>query len=771
MKLDRRGFLKFAVGGAIGTLATPIPWDMIDESAKFTDLWAPEPAKGPSSFVHTTCRLCPGGCGITLRLVEDKSGRDEWRGWHHKEFIQRRRLPSVPLRAVKISGNPGHPVNGGGICPLGAAGLQILYGASRITTPLKRTNSKEEDKATWEKISWDEALNIVGGRLREIREAGQPHTVACILDSKGGIVPGLVDRFFRAYGSSNVMTMPSQEDVETIGLSLMQGTNARLTYDLENSKCVLSFGAALLEGWGAPLYNLKTFAKWQEMGEHTLVQVEPNCSITASKADRWIAVKPGTEAALALGMANVIVQEGLYNQSFVAHCQGFDKFKTVLAEYDLGKVSNLTGISQAVIAGTARQFAVTRPSVAVSGRGQGAMSGNLAEFMSIYSLNALVGNIGQKGGVVLQGELPFKAWPAVVTDALAEKGLTQARVDGSDGKYAVSMLHNLPTALKSGAVSTLFIQEANPCYAMPRADKFKKAVAKVPFVVALSSCMNETAGMADVVLPLASYLERLEDVPSPARVPYSVLGLTRPVLANVPEAKHPGDIYLTLAKALGGSIAASMPWDNFEVLLKDKVEGLFAARRGRIGDQEVAALGSADELWEALNAGKCWSEDPVLAQMPVEFNPQNRAANFEPVAGMETAQEYPMLLVAYEDMNIVNRRAVDTPPYLTKNISDTVLQKKDLLVRVNPETAGRLRLAEGDAAVVQCPSGRLSVRVHRDAGIMPGVVAIPLGLGHSSEDPFLAGKGVNAYDVLEPVADPATGLASWWGTRAKLIKV
>ncbi len=770
MKLDRRGFLKFMVGGAIGTLATPIPWEMIDESAKFTDLWAPEPAKGPSSFVHSICRLCPGGCGITLRLVEDKSGRDEWRGWHHKEFIERRRLPGVPLRAVKIQGNPDHPVNQGGICPLGAAGLQVLYGANRIKTPLKRTNPKGADKAAWEKISWDEALEEIGGKLRKIREAREPQTVACILDSRKGIVSELTERFFRAYGSPNVMTMPSQGDVEAIGLSLMQGAHGHLGYDLQNSKYVLSFGAALLDGWGAPVHNMQVFARWQQMGGHTLVQVEPNCSITASKADKWIAVKPGTEAALAMGMANVIVNEGLYDHAFVSRCQGFERFKAALEEYDLGKVSKITGISENVIAGTARQFAVTRPSVAIYGRGQGAMSGNLAEFMSIYSLNALVGNIGQKGGVVMQSEVPFKAWPELATDSVAQKGLASPRVDGSDSP-GKSMLHNLPAALKNGAINVLFVQEANPCYALPRAHRFTEAVAKVPFVVSLSSYMNETAENADIILPLASYLERLEDVPSPARTPYSAMGLTRPVLANVPEARHPGDIYLNLARSIGGSVGRSSPWENFEALLKDKVEGIFASRRGRIGDQEVAALGSVDELWEVLNAGKCWYEDPVFAAVAFDFSPQERVPGFEPASWLEAAKEYPMILVAYEDMNIVNRRAVDTLPYMTKNIGDTVLQKKDLLVRVNPETAGKLWMVEGDAATVQCPTGRLSVRVHLDEGMMPNVIAIPLGLGHSSDDPFLTGKGVNAYEVLEPVADPATGLASWWGARAKLTKV
>ncbi len=771
MKVDRRGFLKFVVGGAIGSMATPIPWQLIDESAKWSDTWAPEPPKGPSSFVNSTCRLCPGGCGITLRLVEDKSGRDEWRAFHHKDFI-RRPLPAVPVRAIKIEGNPESPINKGGICPLGASGLQVLYGANRIKTPLKRKNAKSAAQPEWAEISWDEALNTVAGKLKEIRESGSPQNLACIVDSKKGLVPELLTRFVSAYGSPNVLSMPCQEDVEEVGLQLMQGTRGPVGYDLENSKYVLSFGAALLEGWGSPVYNMMVFGKWREQGETVLVQVEPNCSATASKANFWLAPKPGTESALALGMAGVIVKEGLYDHGSVARCQGFEGFKSLVeSDYGLDKVSEVTGVPKAKIARTAREFAVTKPAVAVYGRGQGIMSGNLAEFMSVYSLNALVGSIGQPGGVVVQRELPFKAWPALVMDAVAEQGLAQGRIDGSENKAGGSKVQNLASAVKGG-LGALLVYEANPCYALPRASKFRDALATVPFVVALSSCSNETTQMADIVLPVSSYLERLEDVPSPARMAYAATGLTRPVLVNVPEARHPGDIVLSLANTMGGSVAQSLPWANFEALLKEKVEGIFGSKRGRVGGQDVASLGSADDLWTALNEGKCWSDSPAYGQAgSFQFGSENKMPRYEPAVWMTATKEYPLLVVAYESLNIANRRAVDTLPYMTKNIDGVVLRKKDLCVRVNPSTAGELGFLEGCLATLQAPTGWLRVRVHLDEGTMPGVVAIPLGMGHRTDDPFLAGKGVNAYQILEPAEDPMSGMAVWWGTRAERIKV
>lgn len=766
MKVDRRDFLKFAVGGALGTMVTPIPWQLIDESAKFSDTWAPEPPKGPSSFVNSTCRLCPGGCGVTLRLVEDKSGLKEWRAFHHKDFIKRP-LPAVPLRVVKINGNPNHVINKGGLCPLGASGLQLLYGANRITTPLKRKNSKSDSKPSWEKISWDKALEIVTKKLKEIRDSGNPQTVAAILDNNKGLVSELAGRFFTAYGTPNVLAMPSQEDVEKVGLNVMHGTGGSLAYDIAGSKFVLSFGAPLLEGWGAPVYNLAVFSKWQEAGDNVLVQVEPNCSVTASKASAWLAPKPGTEAALALGMAHVIIRDGLASGSGIG--AGFDRYKAMVeSEYMPAKVSEITGVPREKIIQVARQFATTRPAVAVYGRGQNTMSGNLAEFMAVYSLNALVGAIGQR--VMIQKEVPLKGWAALTTDAVAQKGLGEARIDGSADKGGPCRVQGLLAGLKGGSVQALFVNEANPCYALPQAQKVREAVAKIPFVVALSSYMNETAKMADIVLPVSSYLERAEDVPTPARVPFASFGLTKAALVNVQDARHTGDIILTMASTMGGSIAQSLPYSNFEALLKDKVQGIFSSRRGQVGDKAVSSMGSSDDLWNALSAGECWYEAGGSAPGGMRIDGE-KMPRYEPVPWLMKVKEYPLVVTAYEDLNIANRRAVDTLPYMTKNIDNYTLVKKDLLVRVNPETGRALGIADGGSATLQTPNGYLKVRVHLDDGVMPGVVGVPLGLGHSNDDPFLDGKGGNTYQILEPVEDPMSGLAVWWGTRAELIKV
>ena len=165
MKIDRRSFLSFVIGGAAGTALSPLPWKLIDDSSIWSQNWAwtPVPERGEITYVNSTCTLCPGGCGITVRKVGD--------------------------RVVKIEGMQGHPVNDGGICDLGAAGTQLLYGPTRVKTPKKKINGR------WHDISWEAAISEIAENLQDLRANGLSHSVACICDSDRGTVPELLNRF------------------------------------------------------------------------------------------------------------------------------------------------------------------------------------------------------------------------------------------------------------------------------------------------------------------------------------------------------------------------------------------------------------------------------------------------------------------------------------------------------------------------------------------------------------------------------------------------
>ena len=183
--------------------------------------------------------------------------------------------------------------------------------------------------------------------------------MAMISGRTNDLTARLAGRFMEAYGSPNLIGMPTLKVSKSLAENAQFGKTDSIGYDLENSKYILSFGCGLIEGWGSPVRSIKAFSSWRGDKKAKLVQIDNQATLTASKADEWIAVIPGTEGALALGLAQVMVEKGLYDKDFVAeNCFGFDEFAAVLAkDYTTKEVSAITGVSAEVIVKLAEEFA------------------------------------------------------------------------------------------------------------------------------------------------------------------------------------------------------------------------------------------------------------------------------------------------------------------------------------------------------------------------------------------------------------------------------
>ncbi|MEE8431445.1 MAG: menaquinone reductase molybdopterin-binding-like subunit QrcB [Candidatus Desulfatibia sp.] len=740
MKVDRRSFLSFLIGGAAGTALSPMPWKLTDDSAIWTQMWpwTPVPEDGEINHVNSTCTLCPGRCGITVLKIDN--------------------------RAIKIEGMKGHPVNDGGICLLGLSGLQLLYGPTRVKTPLKRVGAK--GAGHWEKISWDEAVAEVVKQLGDLRARGQSHLVGLITGSDRGTVPQLFTRFMTAYGSPNSMRTPSMLDSYELTLQLTQGTRALPGFDFENADFILSFGSGIIDGWGSPVRMFKAHSSWRS-GGGKVIQVEPRLSRTAAKSDRWIPVKPGTEGALALGLAHVIVKESLYNADFVDnYTVGFEDLqRLVLDKYSPESVAAITAIDQKDIVALARDFAAASKPLAICGRGRGTVSGSLDEFMAVHVLNALAGNINQKGGIRAFSEIDYINWPQVQKDAVAAAGMQHERLDGAGSKKypdARSLLNRLPAAVRPGAESplqALLVTDANPLYTMPGSTAVKKAMADIPFVVSFSSFMDETAQNADLILPNHIYLERYEDVPTPFGLQQPVTSLARPVVEPQFNTQHVGDIVIRIAKALGGSIAGAFPWDGYQTCLKET-----------LGHKWETLMAKGFRLDNNYGA-PAWQMSFNTPSGKFEFanKETGRVPQYTPIKIEGDKKLYPLVLIPYDSFRLFSGYIGD-PPFAVKTVEDTVIKGQDVFVELNPETARALRLREGQHAILSTPRGQAKVKVHWFDGIRPGVVALPRGLGHTAYDKYLAEKGVNFNELIGPVEDPETGYDAAWGIMAKLSK-
>ena len=721
MKVDRRSFLSFVIGGAAGTALSPLPWKLMDDSSIWSQMWpwTPVPPDGEVIYEDSTCSLCPGGCGISVRKVDN--------------------------RAVKIEGKQGHPINDGGICILGLSGLQMLYGPTRVKSPMKRIG--ERGAGQWQRISWDEAATILTEKLTDIRNKGEAHTVAAIAGSDSGTVPALLQRFMTAYGSPNFIRTPSGRDTDELAVKMLFGNNGRTGFDVENADYVISFGSGIVDGWGSPVRMFRAASFWKDK-KVTVVQVEPRLSNSAAKATRWVPINPGTEADLALGIAAAMVANGLADTGNVP---GFGSWENdLLTDYEAQKVAQVTGIDAAAIIELAKGFARADRPLALCGRGKAQTAGSLRETAAVYLLNALADNINQEGGMWAVPEADYIQWPDVAIDDLASAGLSQPRIDGAGaGKYTQAryLASRLAEAVNGNGpypLQVLLVAGANPCHDLPDTTSVKAALERIPFIVSFSSFNDETAAMADLLLPDHIYLERYEDVPVGAGLAQQVIGLSKPVVSPQFNTRHMGETLITLAQAMGGSMADAFAWDDYETCLEETLA----------------------EKWDTLMEEGVWVQtnfDPVGDTLKLV------GMDAPAVQAEGDVNRFPLLLVPYDSIRLTSGY-VGEAPFMIKTVADTVIKGKDGFVEVNPQTASAVGLSEGALATLTTPRGQARVRVHQFEGIKPGVVAMARGLGHTAYDGFLADKGVNINTLIGPVEDPSSGHDAAWGIRATLSK-
>ena len=721
MKVDRRSFLSFVIGGAAGTALSPLPWKLMDDSSIWSQMWpwTPVPPDGEVVYEESTCSLCPGGCGISVRKVDN--------------------------RAVKIEGRKGHPINDGGMCMLGLSGLQLLYGPTRIKSPMKRIGERGEGK--WQKISWDEAIGLVTEKLTDIRNKGEAHTVAAISGSDKGTVPALFKRFMTAVGSPNFMCTPSRQFSDQLAVNKLFDGVGHTGFDLENADYILSFGSGIADGWGSPVRMFKVCSQWKEKNI-PVVQIESRLSNSAAKASRWVPINPGTEADLALGIAAVMVSKNLVEGDSVSGLRQWKK--DLLARFDLQKVAQVSGVDADTIVALAEGFAKANRPLAICGRGKGQEAESLRETMAVYALNALTDNLNQTGGMWAISDNNYIQWPDVQTDKLASESLRQPRFDGagssqySNAKYLAGRLAQGLEGDGPYPLQMLMVANANPCYELRDTKKVQAALSKIGFIVSFSSFQDETAAMADLLLPSHVYLERYEDVPVEAGLPQPAIGLNKPVVSPQFNTRHLGETLLTMAKAMGGGIAEAFAWDDYESCLEETL---------------------ADK-WDTLMEDGVWVESDV----DTVSNSVKLADPDQPGVSAEGDQgSFPLLLIPYDSIRISSGYIGDAP-FMIKTVADTVIKGKDGFVEINPQTASAAGLSDGDLATLATPRGTAAVRVHCFEGIKPGVIAMVQGLGHTAYDGFLAGKGVNINELIGPVEDPSSGYDAAWGIRAKLAK-
>ena len=716
--ISRRTFLGVSAG-----VAAAIAAGYVIKRSEINFLLEPqESTEGvlTEKWVATSCLNCPTRCAIKVRVVNGK--------------------------AVKIVGNTKSTYSDGKTCPRSHIGLQVLYDPDRITSPLKRTNQQKgrDEDPGWEPIGWDEALSEIKEELE--KRASTPEKVLLTQGLNTSSDEDLIRRLAKAYGTVNLVFEDALETgADREGKQMADGRN-NSGYDLESTNYVLAFGANIVESERPLARNLRMWGKIrrERPNRAKIVVIDPRYSLTAAKADEWIPINPGTEGALAMAIANVIVSGGLYDTDFVDNwASGFDDYRNLVLSNDFSPegVAEITGVSTDAIRRIAREFAQSKPAIAWSGTGATNWPHGTYASHAIYCLNALVGSIDVPGGIVYQESPPYRHMPAITGN---EPGVS---------------FHQAADSVLNNNVEMVMGFNSNLVMSVPDTSRWDEALANIPYYVHIAPSLTEMANYADIVLPACTYLEEWAYESSPPGSGFAEAKIKQPVVEPLPDSRPIAQIIFTLVSHLGGKVEKA-----FEIT----------------GDPEEFVKHRTDAFvsWHTFEADGVWKgQDYQYGKYKQIFHTPSRkfefhSANLNRLLNVEFLgdnSEYPLKLITYHPvLDIMNGN--QNYPWAQEIFLVMHGFGWANFVEINTDTAQKLGIKDGDTVRVASEFGEIKARARVSEGILPGVVAIASGQGHYSSGRWADGIGVNPNEIIGVDYDGESGQPSFFNTRVRVYK-
>jgi anaerobic selenocysteine-containing dehydrogenase len=722
----------------------------------------PEGSGVTEKLVSTSCLNCATRCATRVRVVNGK--------------------------AVKITGNPLSMVTEGQNCARAHVGVQVLYDPARLTAPMVRTNPVKGRgiDPRWATISWEEALHEVAGRLQLLREQGRPERFLLMYGLNSTSDEDLIKRFTQAYGTPNLVSAGGLDnEADKAGEWLADGHYTQSAYDLERTSYILSFGAGILESYKPLARSLRMWGKVrrERPDRAKVVVVDPRYSVTALRSDQWLPITPGTDGALAMAIANVIIEEGLYDSDFIAkNTLGLQEYAEAARQYSPEAAADITGIPAGTIRQIAREFATTKPAIAWRGRGATAWPGGTYTSYAIFCLNALVGSIEAPGGVIYQEDPPYRAMPDIIDDDISVQGRGRPALDGRGVEFPAAQVatNRLADAILEGqpypvelaiGFNTNFNMDA------PGTARWDEALAELPFYVHVAPFASEMAQFADLLLPAPSFMEAWAYDHSPPGSGFAEARLKQPVVRTVYDTLTVGDIIFGLAGRVGGVVGQAFTG------IGDSAYGFVRFRT------------EALQPWDKWLADGVWVGDPYIFykynkvfQTPskkFEFRSGNLEArlkelgqstdglallpHYEPPAFSGDASQYPLLLSSYQPLLDVENSGQNYPwaqeLYLVEHGAGWTN-----FAEMNTQTARNIGVKDYDEVWVESPFGKLKTTARVSEGIRPGVVTIARGQGHYANGRWSNGIGVNPNGITGVDFDRLSGQAAFFNTRVKVYK-
>lgn len=702
--------------------------------------WVP----GIAEWRRSVCALCPAGCGLLVRVMQGDA-----------EVIRGGKRGVIQMGlAKKLEGNPNHPINQGKLCPRGQAGLQVTYHPDRLKNPMRRSGPRGSGE--FHEVSWDDAIQELGSRLAGLISNPESSALAFLTKPWRGQRRELIERFAGAFGASPLTYEPLDENVLRRANALSFGRAQLPTLELARANYVLSFGADFLGAWNSPVAQAIGYGAMRQGRPGTrakFVMIESRMSQTGANADEWLPARPGTEGALALGLAHVILNEKLKSQETAGRAglliAGWPQG---LPDYAPERTEKITGVAAATVTRLGRELASHEPAVALIGGAPLAHSNGLFNALAVNALNALLGSVGKPGGVF------FTPYPTPVATKSASAKPAKKESPANLGALIRQIQRD------AGSPKVLLLDEANPVFAAPGSLGVREALAKIPFIASFGAFVDETSALADLILPDHSPLESwVDDVPESGAVT-AVASLASPALRPLHNTRATPDVLLEVAHRLGGAASAALPWKTFDEMLKSAFLGL---------RHEKGSISSTDpeDFWKQVQEqGGWWASESKTSGTDVEPpQAQPPRAFVEPqFAGEE--KDFPFYFLPFASPMFYDGSLAHLP-WMQETPDPLSTAMWSAWVEINPKTAKRLNIQDGDLLEVASEHGKLRAPALIYPGIAPEVVAMPVGQGHENFTRYASQRGANPFSILAPAKEPETGSLAWADTRVKITRV
>jgi thiosulfate reductase/polysulfide reductase chain A len=709
--------------------------------------------------IPTTCEQCPAGCGIIAYLNGD--------------------------RLVQILGNPDHPNNQGGICAKGIAAINLVNDPERLLYPMKRTGPRGSGQ--WTKITWDEAYQELVTRFKEMIRSGR--TSELVFD-KGQDEP-LLNKFISAVGVTNIIDRARLKNLSRAKALTSMMMSDSIIEDVGRSRTILNFGAN-------PYANHDHFigmarrliqAQWDKGAK--LFTFDVRMSETAAKSDAWYPIKAGTDGIVALAMAHVITKNGLEDKDLWSKKTNYpiSMLKKHLSKYTPEVAEEESGIRAAEIEHLAVEFATQKPSLAMIGGGASEHENGSQNARSIALLNCLVGNIEQEGGIFYP-RFPENFQPEAV----------RPRTISEKSRNTVKGISDLVKA--NSLINTYFAFLSNPAYDDPSCQttlRLLKDEKIVPFLVVMDHYITETALMADIVLPAATFLEgwSIKNAPSLDRVP--ILNLRQPAVSLLSEAevlrsphfevgkllehsfsprgeaKEVGNFCLELAQRIGGKVSESLPFkDTKDYAVKVAFSNPSFLKQGGFSalKKNGFCINSANKSLSGI------SKKIEIYSEALKRNGHSPLPEYQPILIHTKKNENEFILTPFKS-NLFARGTANS------KWAREILHENKLWM--SKEAALRLGIKNGDRVRVSSSVGSIITRVLTTHRIHPDSVALAEGLGHKAVGNIAKakrskstdydtnllwweneGNGTNPNEIIESRTDP---ISRGQGLKDTLVRV